>query len=287
MKSDLTHLPQLKQDELKLICDTILASYPDIEMIILFGSYARGDYREQKDIAPDSKSGHPSDFDILAVTADKNQANNAGLWQMINSQCRKMKLSAHPKIIREDIEKLNHYLEFGYYFYSDIKKEGRILYDSEKVTLKNKRNLTPQENKELICEYYDHWFGQAKESYCVYEMVLKQGMFRKAALELFFTAEAYYKSIILVFTKNCPREHHLGLLGEMTFQFNVSLKDIFPSDSEEHQKLFDSLDYAYIGARYDPEYTITKEQLEYLAERVKKLREITEKICKEKIESFV
>ena len=45
--------------------------------------------------------------------------------------------------------------------------------------------------------------------------------------------------------------------------------------------------YAYIGARYDREYKITEEQLEQLAPCVKKLHEVTEKICKEKVESFI
>ncbi|GAG79546.1 unnamed protein product, partial [marine sediment metagenome] len=57
----------------------------------------------------------------------------------------------------------------GYYFYADIKKEGIILYDSEKVALKEQRELTPQENKKLIQEYYDHWFGQAESFYANFE----------------------------------------------------------------------------------------------------------------------
>ena len=41
-----------------------------------------------------------------------------------------------------------------------------------------------------------------------------------------------------------------------------------------------------IGARYDIHYKITKQQLEQLAPCVKKLHEVTEKICKARIESF-
>ena len=42
-----------------------------------------------------------------------------------------------------------------------------------------------------------------------------------------------------------------------------------------------------IGARYDMHYKITKQQLEQLAPCVKKLHEVTEKICVAKIESFI
>ena len=57
--------------------------------------------------------------------------------------------------------------------------------------------------------------------------------------------------------------------------------------TDEEKERFELLDYAYIGARYDRHYKITKEQLEQLAPCVKKLHEVTERICKAKIESFI
>ncbi|MCK5113957.1 MAG: HEPN domain-containing protein [Phycisphaerae bacterium] len=285
MKDSLEHLPKPKQAELERVVKKI-CSYINPEMIILYGSYARGDYKEAKDIAPDSKSGHASDYDILVVTMGESVAEDAGLWHTINSECWKMKLSAHPKIIREDIEKLNRHFELGYYFYVDIKRDGIILYDTEKITLKDRRELTPQEDKKLVQEYYDHWFEGSQRFYRHFEIGMEEEDFKGAAFHLFMTAEACYKSILLVFTKYCPKEHHLGLIGELIFQFNVELKDIFPNDSQEHQQLFELLDYAYIGTRYDPKYTATKEQLEYLGNRVQRLRGITEKMCTEKIENL-
>ncbi len=49
---------------------------------------------------------------------------------------------------------------------------------------------------------------------------------------------------------------------------------------------FTLLKKAYVDARYKKDYKITKEQLEYLAERVKILQKLTKKICTAKIESF-
>jgi len=40
------------------------------------------------------------------------------------------------------------------------------------------------------------------------------------------------------------------------------------------------LQEAYIGARYDKNYAITQEQLEYLISRVEKLRDVVEVVCK-------
>jgi uncharacterized protein len=46
------------------------------------------------------------------------------------------------------------------------------------------------------------------------------------------------------------------------------------------------LNRAYVEARYNPRYRVTRKQLEYLAGRVEKLQRLTRKICKAKIESY-
>jgi predicted transcriptional regulator len=58
-------------------------------------------------------------------------------------------------------------------------------------------------------------------------------------------------------------------------------------ETPQQRELFELLDYAYIGARYDRDYKITREELEYLAERVQELQTITKKICKKRIKEFV
>ena len=64
--------------------------------------------------------------------------------------------------------------------------------------------------------------------------------------------------ILLVFTNYNPNEHLPGLLGSMAARHDRTLKKIFPRKTDKEQKLFELLDYAYIGARYDSSYKITK-----------------------------
>src|SRR4051812_7350667 len=99
MKHSLSHLPKLKQEELQKIVSTIRKSCDDVGKIILYGSYARGDYKEEKDLKPDRKSGHVSDYDILVVTAKKESAIDASLWNRVYVECRKLSLSADSRII--------------------------------------------------------------------------------------------------------------------------------------------------------------------------------------------
>ena len=64
------------------------------------------------------------------------------------------------------------------------------------------------------------------------------------------------------------------------------MQNIFSRISKEDEDRFKLLEYAYIGGRYDPNYQITKSDLELLAKDVKRLLELSKEVCEEKIRSF-
>jgi len=161
-----------------------------------------------------------------------------------------------------------------------------MLYDSGNYKLARKRKLKPAEKKRIAQDHFNRWFKTAKGAYRGYEQMLKIREYNWAAFQLHQAAEHSYKAVILIFTEYNPREHYLWMLGEMAAEHCPDLIGIFPRQTDEQNKLFLLLDYAYIGARYDPNYRITKKQLEYLAKCVRKLQKLTKKICKAKINSF-
>ena len=73
MKTSLSHLPLEKQQELAVIVDIVREKYT-VEMIILFGSYARGDWVEE--LHDDGfHYKYQSDFYIFIVTEKEHLAN--------------------------------------------------------------------------------------------------------------------------------------------------------------------------------------------------------------------
>ncbi|MDD5598620.1 MAG: HEPN domain-containing protein, partial [Victivallaceae bacterium] len=259
MKKTIAHLPADKRNELKHIVSTVCGMCGDVEMIILFGSYARGDYKEESDLKPDRKSGDKSDYDILVVTREKTTAVDVGLWRKITQQCDSAGLSAYVRIITHDIQELNIKLAEGQYFYSDIRKEGCRLYDSGNLKLARKRKLKPEEQKRIARDYFEQWFGRAKSFYNYFEFGLGKNDLKGAAFQLHQAAEHSYKTVLLVFTNYTPSQHLLELLGYMASKHDSRFEDIFPQETREEQRLFKLLEYAYIGARYDPAYGITRE----------------------------
>lgn len=287
MKLLTDHLPKTKQAELGKIASIICEYSNDVEMIILFGSYARGDWKEAKDLKPERKSGHISDYDILVVTGQKDTAKNYKLWKQVAQACSTQEFSAHPRIITHDIQELNIKLAEGQYFYTDVKNEGCVLYNADKNTLADKRELTAEEKQRIAQDYYDHWFVRANEFFDDFTHNLNLDRYEKAAFELHQAVESSYKTILLVFTRYNPNEHLLELLGQMVSDHDEGFSGVFPQETQVDQERFELLDYAYIGARYDPRYRISQEDLEALSLQVKTLLELTEKACKEKIKSFV
>ena len=159
MKNSLDHLPAAKQDELAQVVQTLRASIDDLEMAILFGSYARGDYKEKKDLKDDRWSGHVSDYDILVVTGERATAENTELSHQVADQCLTLGLSATVRLILHDIQYVNIQLAEDQYFFGDIKKEGCMLYDSENHALADLQDLEPHERQQIAQEHYDHWFA--------------------------------------------------------------------------------------------------------------------------------
>jgi predicted nucleotidyltransferase/HEPN domain-containing protein len=286
MKNSLAHLPKSKQLELQKIAAVIYENCQDIEKIILFGSYARGDYNEEKDLTGKPKQRRVSDYDILAITKTKEAALDSMLWKRINEELKKLNLSASPRIITHDIEALNIKLAEEQYFYSDIKKEGITLFDSENFELASPRALSSQERQRIAQDHFDEWFGAAESFFKGYKFYLGEMDFKRAAFSLHQSAESAYKTVLLVFSNYIPSEHFLQFLGEKAGQYSDLMKNIFSKISQEDEERFKLLEYAYIGGRYDPNYRITEEDLELLAKDVQKLLKLTEEVCQEKIKSF-
>ncbi len=120
-----------------------------------------------------------------------------------------------------------------------------------------------------------------------FKNAFERGSYKKAAFELHQAVERFYDATLLVFTNYRPRLHDLEKLSHMAAGHDPAFLTVFPLATAEQKECFELLRRAYVEARYNPGYKITKEQLEYLAQRVQKLRDLTEKICEARIESYL
>ncbi len=289
MKTSLEHLPEQKQQELQRAVE-IIREEINPDMIILFGSYARGDWVE--DLDPETfLYRYQSDFDLIIITETPRQANKIEQNSKLTHKLAKTIHRTPISLIAEDIQFVNRRLRKSQYFYIDILREGICLFDSCKFELAEPKEISALERKKLAVEDFGYWFGQAEIFMEDYLYNFKKGRtdnkyLSKAAFELHQTTERLYGTILLVFTRYKPRTHDLEKLCQRVGGIEPKFLSVFPRATEKEKECFKLLRKAYVDARYKPSFTVTKEQLEWLAERVNKLKELTEMLCKEKIQSF-
>jgi predicted nucleotidyltransferase/HEPN domain-containing protein len=281
MRTSLTHLPQNKQDQLKALTQIVIDKVP-AEMIILFGSYARGDWVEDYQ----EKYEYVSDFDILIVTKNRLSAKQGKKWWDLEKELMANEDITRTSIIYHSIGFVNDKIERNYYFFVDILKEGVILFDSGKFTLSEPKDLNPTQRVEKSTEEFEHWFESASNFFLSYQDTFNRANFKEAAFLLHQTTERFYAAILLVFTDYKPRIHDIEILGNQVNKLHSEFATVFPMTTEEDKRLFVLLKKAYIDARYNRNYKIEKAELEYLGSRVALLRDLTERICRERIGQF-
>ena len=285
MKTSLSHLPQHKQQELRTITQAACKLLDDVEFIILFGSYARGDWVEER--ADDEVHfKYQSDYDILVITRDANNAVNIEYNSYLQEELRR-RIKTPLTIIAESIRSFNKQLQKNQYFFSDIREQGACLFDAGNFALSEPKALSAEERQQLAQSDYDHWFKGAVGFYKSVVFNIEQDELSIAAFLLHQVTERLYSAILLVFSRYKPSTHDLRELRRLVnSQAPVCLK-IFPCESTEEKRLFDLLRKAYVDARYDKNYTITRDDLTQLQAKIDQLKVLTEQLCQEKIASFV
>lgn len=291
MKKSILYLPSTNQRDLHYLVGAILARIKETEMIILFGSYARNDY-----VAYDEKyefgklQFYVSDYDILVVTS--GISDGVGIKALNNIEDMYYNQAIDPnrqppvQFICEDMKKLNKYLNEGRYFYTQIKQDGIVLYDSGKHKLARRRKLSYDEIKQQAQEYFNDKFDNANNFLGYTEDAIRKMDYKTGSFFLHQACENYIYAIRLVNTLENPKQHNLTKLLNSVRKYSNEFIKVFPQDTPEEKRLFELIKAAYVNGRYDPDFVVTKEDIDALVPKVELLRDITKRICEEKIREY-
>jgi predicted nucleotidyltransferase/HEPN domain-containing protein len=292
MKHSLDHLPASKQNDLEHIVATLRDEFEQVVgfangkkkhsrilKIILFGSHATGKW------VNDPAHGYVSDYDILVILNNEDLLQEYKIWHTAEDRIA-LRVRPPLNILVHTLHEVNSALAEGQYFFTDIKREGIVLYETNNRELAQASDLTAEESKAIAEKNYKQWFESATGFLTAYKAVLESGDFKNAAFQLHQVAERFYSCLLLVLTNYKPNTHNLKQFNSLAILQNGQFAEVFPQDNRMQRRRFQLLKQAYIDARYSEHYEITREELEWLAERVRILQTLTEKSCKEKMESF-
>ena len=280
----LSHLPDDKIQELSTVTDRIQKT-AKAHVVILFGSYARGDYKLERG----QERGKKSDYDLLVITADSDsrRAISLELTKVFDD------IATPVQLVVETISTVNANLSERQFFFSDIRREGIVLHNSGQYTLAEAAVISREQRRKMAEDDFKTWFKQAKVAFEDYQnnysKISNDPVYTlKCSFHLQQAVEMCYTTIEMVFAHYNPHEHNLYTLRQRAEAFDQQVDEAFPLNTEQETELFEYLNFAYIGGRYrsEEEFPVTTTQLDYWATETKKLLDLTEKICTDKIMSL-
>lgn len=254
--------------------------------IILFGSYARDDWVDEPE------NGYQSDFDLLIVVNHENLTDISDYWYVAEDRIlRDETIDRQVNIIVHSLSEVNQALKRGEYFWTDIARDGRLLYELPNHPLATPMPLTPADALEMAIKYYDEWLPAIDRSLATTRDQTVQGTedlgWRKdAAFTLHQATERAYACFLLVCTLYFPRSHNIKFLRSLAEDKEPRLIEAWPRATKIDRRRFELLKRAYVEARYSASYEISTEDLEALTTAVRRLRDIVEVICREHIEAL-
>lgn len=287
MKRSIRFLPPRKRQDLQQLVSLIREQVKQVEMVILFGSYAKNKYVDyDQRIEFGTPTYYMSDYDIVILTRKPIGAVEYSLYEKIKDRFFENKnrpFHTHPQFVNYGIEDFNYALSKAHYFETEIKRDGIILYDSGAYTLARRRKLDYTEIKERAQKYFDDKFGRALSFVRSANHDINDGDNLMASFHLHQSAENFLRTIPMAFILYGHKSHDLSELMNAAKKHTTEIFKAFPRDTEEEKRLFDLLQRAYIESRYNPDFEITKEDIDALIPKVGQLRDIVEKVCRERI----
>jgi len=285
MRTDLDHLPDRKRRDLERIVEILFAEFEDaialstqkwkkqgrILKIVLFGSYARGDW------VSDPVGGYFSDYDILVVVSDDRLTDTLDYWSKAEDHLMREYTIAHRitapvGFIVHSLKDVNFQLSRGRPFFIDIVRDGIALYELDGTAFDTPRPLDPTEALREAKGYYEQWFGSASGFLDVAKYAIEQGRNNLAAFQLHQATEHLYHTVLLVLTLYSPKSHKLRFLRDKAEDTARDLIPVWPRDAKFARRCFELLQQAYVNARYSPHYRISREELDWILGRVELLR---------------
>ncbi|SCX32063.1 putative nucleotidyltransferases [Agrobacterium sp. DSM 25558] len=292
MKSSLDHIPPRQKRELARALEILHEEFEDalgegtsdfkkrgrILKIILFGSYARGTFVDE----PHTMKGYRSDFDILVIVNNRKLTDFAEYWyKAADRLIRDSFIETPTQFIVHSRREVNTQLKEGHYFFSDIRKEGIVLYELDDEPLAEPKPLTAEERLRVAREHFEDRYELAISFLQGGQDYQRRKNLRLGAFMVHQCLEQAYSCVLLTKTNYGPASHNIKFLRSLAEEQDLRLVEAFPRDQHRERAWFNTINEAYVKARYSKHFEISEEALVWLGERTAHLLERVKQVCEE------
>jgi predicted nucleotidyltransferase/HEPN domain-containing protein len=247
--------------------------------IVLYGSMARG--KAVRDLG----SGYRSDFDLLIVVNHPELVDDEFWYGVDDALTFEESLGAtrYPyNFIVHDLADVNDQLHRGRPFFTDINRDGIIVYEYDPKALAKPGNLSAEEIREEARRHFEQWYESSLEFLDLAQVAATKKFHKKAAFLLHQAVESAYHCALLTLTLYSPQLHNLKKLRGMAEGLDQRLIEAWPRKTRHDRRPFERIWRAYVEARYSKHYTITKEDLAAAMASVERLQGVVRAVCWER-----
>ncbi|WP_410010521.1 nucleotidyltransferase [Phyllobacterium zundukense] len=241
--------------------------------------------------------GYRSDYDLLIIVNDRRLTHFASYWyKAADRLLHDRGVTTQVGFIVHSRREVNTALRKGQYFFSDIRREGIALYELDDEPLAEPRPLTPADEYKVAKQHFGITFAEAQLMLKIAQWQCEQSQANSAwrngaAFNLHQAIEHAYSTALLTLTNYGPPSHNLNFLRTLTEGRDRRLSEAWPRDQQRFRAWFNTINEAYVKARYSKhfeisEFEISEEALVWLGERTKILHRLVETICKEHLEQL-
>lgn len=297
MRIDLNHLPIAKQRELDRVVEMLFQGFREatqdatgrrksarILKVILFGSYARGDWVD----APFDANQFTSDYDILVIVNQKELTDGALYWEETDQ--RLFDAYQVEKIIRTPVnfivhtlQQVNDGLSHGRPLFTEIAKDGVILYQSDDRPLAKPMPKTPEQAYLMSKEYFEDLFPAAMRRFALAKISHERSWFSDAAFDFHQTCELLYKCVLATMTLYVPRSTNIVFLRSMSEGLDRGLFEAWPRGTHANRAMFQKLKDGYRKGKYSRHFEISPTELEWIIGKIEILGALVHDACSQHI----
>lgn len=296
MKFSLDHLPDRKRRELSRILEILHEEFEDalkegtsdfkkkgrILKVILYGSYGRGDWVEDV-----MGKGYRSDYDLLVIVNNRKLTDFALYWyKAVDRLLHDRAIKTPVSLIVHSRREVNTALKNGNYFFRDIRRDGIVLYELDGEELAEPTPLSAAEEYRIAKEHFQIRYSGATSFADTAAYLLAKRHNSHAAFETHQAIEHAYSTALLTLTNYSPASHNLNFLRSLSEQRDPRLALIWPDDQKRYVAWFNTVNEAYVKARYSKYFKITDEALIWLGERTDELHRLVKTICEEHLDKL-
>ncbi len=285
MKTSIDFLPEEKQEELSYLVECIRETVPEAQYIILYGSYARNDYvAYDQRIEYGLRTIFRSDYDIVVLTPKRKASHSSVLRRLHNARTkfdggRHFAMTTPVSFTHETVEEFNEAITEGRYFFTDIVKQGVILHDSGNYQIEEIRELDYKQILALSKKYYKAKYKMAESFLKHAKYAYNDEDYTTSSFMLHQAVENYVYAIILSASLYAPKGHNLTKIIKDSERFTDKAILAFSTDNEDDKRLFKLLEDAYVQARYNKDFVVSKEDIDKLLLKVEQLRVDAQEVC--------